>query len=254
MKFTAAVFFLLFLIPLTAPAGNAGPYFPGEELIYRITAMRFLSAGSAAFRVDEEPGPNGRSFYRLEVEAHSVFPFSAFFRVRNSMESKVDADTLLPVSFVKNRREAAFRRHISVEFDRDSNLALPDGERESFSVPPDVRDYLSVFYHIRGADLAPGESAVFTATGGRKTYDVRLEALRKETVYRRGRELDAIVFRSSISDFDPGGALDDDSREALIWITDDDLRLPLRMEIKAAFGNVTMMLIRYDEGERESAL
>lgn len=254
MKFTGAVFFLLFLFSITSHAGNPGPYFPGEELVYRITAMRFISAGSAVFTVDEEAGPGGRPFYRLRVTANSAFPFSAFFRVRNSMEALVDADTLLPVSFVKDRREAAFRRHVSVEFDRDENIARPSGEWDAFSVPPEVRDYLSVFYHVRGAELATGESAVFTATGGRKTYDVRLEALRRETVPKWGRQVETVVLKVSVSDFDPGGAIDDDSQEVLLWISDDDLRLPLRMELEAAFGNLNMILIRYDEGERKSAL
>ncbi len=232
-------------------AEDINPYFPGEELVYRVTALRVLSAGTASFRVEEAGEGKGAGFYRLGASITSSAPFSFFYRVRNSMESIVDAGTLLPARFEKNRREAAFRRHVAIEFDRKKNLAVPEDKSGSFSVPPGIHDYLSAFYHMRALDYVPGESIVFTATGGRKTYDVEIEALRKETISYRGRDVGTIVVRPSAGDFEPGGLVEKDSPEMIVWITDDERRLPLRFELDVSFGRVTMLLIQHTEGRAE---
>ncbi len=250
VKIITAVFFVLTLLPLSSAEGIS-PYFPGEELVYRVTALRFLSAGTASFSVEEVRKPGEGKFYALHASATSSPPFSFFYRIRNSLESTVSAATFLPVKFEKNRREAVFRRNIKIEFDRKKNLAVPGDGSEPFSVPRGVHDYLSAFYHMRGLDYVPGESIVFSATGGRKTYDVEIEALRKETMVYRGREFDTFVVRPSAGDFETGGLVKKDSPDMLVWITADERRLPLRLELDVAFGRVIMMLINYTEGRAE---
>jgi hypothetical protein len=253
LKIFAAVFFFLTCSAFSYSDGGAGVFFPGEKLVYRITALRFLSAGSAEFTV-KEPARGDERGYILKASADSSRLFSLFFRVKNTMESVVDADTLLPESFEKNRREAAFRRNVLIDFDRENNIAVPrDNSAEPFSVPPGVHDYLSMFYSMRGMDLTPGNTAVFTATGGRKTYDVRIEALRRETALMLGREIEAVVVSPSVSDFEAGGVVEEDSPEILIWITDDERRLPLRMEMDVSFGRVVMVLVDYSEGVSANA-
>lgn len=245
MKTAVAVFFLLLKI-LLLPAEGADPVFPGERLVYRITAMRFLSAGTAAFTVREEGGR-----YILEASVSSSRLFSVFFRVRNSMESILDGETMLPVRFEKIRREAAFRRHVVMEFDRDADMAVPlkDGEKP-FEVPERADDYLSAFYRMRGILLEPGETAVLAAAGGSRAYDVSLEAVRREEIYLKGGMEEAVVLQVSTADLEPGGVVETGAARMLVWITDDERRIPARLEMELSFGTVVMSLVEYDEGRR----
>lgn len=230
------------------PAGeSSAAVFPGEELVYRITALRFFSAGTAVFSVHggEAGEPGG---YRVSAEVNSSPPFSFFFRVRSTMESELDTMNFMPVRFEKTRREASFRRHVRLLFDRENGTAVPESG-EPFAVPPGTQDYLSSFYYMRSLGLSPGERSVFTATGGRKSYEVTVDALRRESAVMRGREVDAVVMRVSAGDFEQEGLADTDSHEMLVWITDDDYRIPLKFEMSVSFGRVVMNLIHRRDGK-----
>jgi hypothetical protein len=249
LKILSSAFLFFALFPQISAAGNGHAYFPGEELVYRVTALKFLSAGTAEFKVEEFKGAEGEEFYKLRADVYSTFPFSIIYRIKDSMESCVDAETLMPVSFEKIRKEASFRRHVSVEFDREKNIVVSKKESSSFPIPNGVQDYLTAFYHMRALDIKPGESAVFSATGGRKTYDVKLEALRKENLFKWGKEIETIVVRPSVSKFESGGILDEDSPEMIVWITDDNMRIPLKIDVKVSIGWVSLVLVRYTKGD-----
>ncbi len=250
MKIILAAVFLSALQLISYSGEALNPYFPGEELLYRVTALRFLSAGTALFSVEKSEDENSSDVYILSVEANSSPPFSFFFRVRSRMESFVDAFSLLPVRFNKDRREAIFRRSLSIKFDRDKNMAYYTGEDKSYEVPAGVQDYLSAFYHMRGAELAEGTSFFFTATGGRKNYEVEVKTLRRETVIKWGREVDAFVVQPFVGDFEPGGLVEG-APEMLVWISDDERRIPLRIEMNLTFGKAAMVLINYTQGRKD---
>ncbi len=249
MKIILAAVFLsaLQLISYSGEAFN--PYFPGEELLYRVTALRFLSAGTALFAVEDGEDEDSSGVYILRVEANSSPPFSFFFRVRSKMESFVDVCSLLPVRFSKDRRENLFRRSLSIRFDRDENTAYYPGEDKSYEVPAGVQDYLSAFYHLRGAELAEGSSFSFTATGGRKNYEVEVKTLRRETVRKWGRDVETFVVQPFVGDFEPGGLVEG-APEMLVWISDDERRIPLRIEMDLTFGKAAMVLINYTQGRK----
>ncbi len=252
VEFILTVLLVLFSGMNLLSAESVNAYFPGEELVYRVTALRFISAGTAVFRVESIDENGGGKSYRAAVQAASSPPFSFFFRVRNTMETIVDGVSLLPSSFVKDRREAAFRRRVELHFDRENGFASIKGQNNTVSITPSIQDYLSSFYYARGLDFNDGEPHIFTATGGRRNYDVQINILRREPLQKWGRTLETVVIQPAAADFESGGLIED-APELLIWITDDERRIPLRMEAELKFGRVTMVLIDYTEGAREGA-
>ncbi len=225
------------------------PYSPGEELIYRVFYV-LVPAGVVTMNVEASVGPDGRDVYKFAAEANSSFPFSYFYRVRNRMESYVDVETFLPVRFEKRRQEASFRKERHVSFDRQSGTAYVRGGRKNTetAIPDDAQDYLSSLYHLRGMELEVGRDVYFNATSGENNYRVEILVLRKEQVRKWGRELDTIVVQPVVSDFVPDGIMKD-RPDMLIWLTDDDKRIPLRIEVDTNFGRLNVVLVNYREGE-----
>jgi hypothetical protein len=72
--------------------------------------------------------------------------------------------------------------------------------------------------------------------------------LRKEIVKKWGKRVETIVVQPVLKDVSLGGILKEKG-DVFIWLTDDEKKIPVFIEAKVVIGQLSFVLVEYEEGE-----
>jgi hypothetical protein len=237
---------------LVTPATRARaelPFGAGERLEYRITWARLL-AGRARLSV-ERGWREGTPVLQFVLEAHSegFFAWLTRFRVDDRTAAVWDPERRCSLGIEKRLREGRHARDQRVRFDPDTGRATIDDARLRDRVvraEPCTQDVLSAFFaaRARGFTADGGVEPVRTLDNGRR-FDLRFRPAGYDTVDLRpplGPRVRARVFEVLLV---PETGLFEKQGRLLLWVTDDALRLPVRLRAKAPIGWVSAELETY---------
>ena len=212
------------------------PFYAGERLTYRLQLSKVGKSGTAVMSMD---GP---------VEVRGVAVYALRFDIRMGMgpikgadhtKSWIDLDRMASMRFWKEERTPFVRRDESVELflDRMRWEAADGTSGEIASTAP--LDELSFMYFIRTLRLAPDTVYQFN-----RHFDVRrnpttVRVVRRDTITTGAGRFPAILVEMKVRDarrYDGDGII-------RIYLSDDDLRLPLRIEsTMPVFGTAVLSL------------
>jgi hypothetical protein len=213
----------------------------GERLKFKVR-WGPIKAGNATMEIPEIIEYNGRKCYRIVSTAESSKFFSAFFKVRDRVESITDVKGLYSLHFEKHIREGKFQSDKFVDFDQQNHLALTD--KDTIPVPPFVQDVLSALYYVRTQPLEIGKSVFVDNHTDKKNYPLEVKVLRKERVEVDAGTFDCVVVQPILQAagvFEQKGTL-------TVWLTDDQKKMPVLMQSKVMIGSITTELTDYRLG------
>ena len=217
------------------------PFFVGEELSFEVRWMGLL-AGNARMAVSGRVSRSGHDVYHIRSVAESSPFFSLFYYVHDQGETFVDAHELLPWYYHLDQREGSRVVQRTVTFDHQRGVAIHTKNQEppqEVKVPVGVHDSLSSFYMLRTLPLRVGQSIHLHTFANGKTYDVEVQILRREKAEAYWGPVDALVVRPQMRFQE----ILRQKGEVLIWVTDDDRRLPIRMRTAITVGSIEATLI-----------
>jgi hypothetical protein len=218
------------------------PFRVGEYLKFSVQYGP-IHAGSAYLEVPSLEDVDGHSAIVLQARAESNGFFSAFYKVRNRIQSYWDRDGGFSRRYAENRREGGFRVQEQIDFDYDKLEArYPDGR--TYPVPPHVQDALSSFYFVRTQPLPLGGSIVFDYHASRKSLPLEVRVLGRERVDTPAGRFDCVAIEPLLK---AGGIFKKKGR-LVIWITDDERRMPVLMKSKVTIGSISVVLQEYKAG------
>ncbi len=216
----------------------------GEELLFDIN-YGFISAGEAQMKVLDIIEWEGRPCYYVQTQAHSNSFFDSFFPVNDTVETIIDAVGLASWHFDRRLREGSYKSDRIYTFDQINHLAFYDGD--TTEVPPFIQDVLSAFYYVRTLDLKVGSTVTMQNFAKGKVTPFEVKILRKETIEVPAGEFDCIVVEPLLK---AAGIFKHDGRMT-VWLTDDRLKMPVRMRSKVVVGSIDVVLKAYKLGEIE---
>ncbi len=218
------------------------PIRAGESLRFSVR-YGLISAGDAYLEVPEVREWHGRSVFVLVARTESNKFFSAFYRVRNRIESYWDTTGHYSRRFSENRHEGGYRAQNEIVFDYDRGEALyQDGE--TFPIPPQCQDALSSFYFARTQALPLGGSVIFDYHASRKSQPLEVKVLGRQKVETPAGTFDCVVIEPILK---AGGIFKNQGR-LVIWLTDDDRRIPVMMRSKVTIGSISVVLVEAKKG------
>ena len=185
----------------------------------------------------------GHEVYLLLARAESNAFFSRFYKVRERIESYWDRRGLYSRRYVEDRREGKFRQQSDIVFDPVRNEAVYSDGR-TFPVPARVQDALSAFYYFRTQALPLGGSIVFHYHASRKSQPLQVKVLGRERIETPAGTFDCVGIEPILK----AGGIFKNSGRLVIWVTDDERRMPVLMKSKVAIGSISVVLVEARAG------
>lgn len=214
----------------------------GEKLTFDVN-YGFVTAGIATMEIAKIKRISGRRAYNVVFEVNTVPSFDWIFKVRDHYETYLDVEGLFPWRFEQHIREGSFSRDFSAFFDQRRHKAkTSSGEYE---VPEYVNDILSAFYLARTFDYSSMEvddMVLMQNFYKDKVYDLNVKYLGKDRVSVEAGTFDCIVVEPLVQE----GGLFKSEGSITVWLTDDDLRVPVKVKTKVVIGSIDSELTKYE--------
>lgn len=217
----------------------------GEKLTFTIR-YGIIKAGTATMGIPDEVKVRGNKSYKIVTEAKSSKFFSAFYKVRDRVESLMDKDGLFTWQFKKTLREGKYRAEQLVEYDQVNGWAVTN-KKDSLQIPPCVQDILTSIYVIRTKNMEVGKSNFIDNHADNKLYPLEVKVHRKERIKVDAGEFDCVVVEPIIR----ASGLFKHKGRLLVWLTDDERKIPVQMKSKIIIGYITAEL-REMEGVKKT--
>lgn len=214
----------------------------GEYLQFSV-GYGIINAGTATMQVREVIDVKGRPAYKVMTTATSNSVFDAFYPVRDTMYSVVDAEGLFTWRYEKHMREGDYRKDQIVRFEQDQGIAV-DG-KDTVEIAEYVQDVLSAFYYVRTQMLYPDTSIMVPNMTDRKNYDLEVKILGRERIKTPAGEFDCVKIEPLLQ---AAGIFQHEGR-ITVWMTDDRLHMPVLMKSKILVGSIRAELTGFQLGE-----
>jgi len=214
----------------------------GEKLTFDIK-YGFVTAGIAVMEIPRIRRLSGRDVYHIVFEVNSVPSFDWIYKVRDRYETYLDVKGLFPWRFEQHIREGSFSRDFSAFFDQRKGIAKTS--QGQYEVPLYVNDILSAFYIARTydySDMKVGDVIPMQNFYKDKVHDLNVKYLGKERITVDAGTFDCIVVEPLVQE----GGLFKSEGSIVIWLTDDDLKVPVKVKTKVVVGSIDAELSKYE--------
>jgi hypothetical protein len=213
----------------------------GERLVFDV-GYSFITAGEAVMSVPKTDSVFGREVYQVLFTVNSTKTFSWIYKVDDRYETLLDVQGMFPWHFTQRVREGSFHRDFNAWFDQVKNIAYSGAKQ--YPIPPYVHDAVSAFYFVRTIDYSKsrvGEKMLLQNFFRDTTYSLEVKFLGRQRI-----DVDAGTFNCLIVEplMKEGGLFKSEGR-VLIWLTDDERKIPVKVSTKVVIGSIEAELREY---------
>lgn len=235
---------------------SAMPFSDGETLTYEGKLSKIISGISVAdltFKVDRVAGDD----YRIVAEARSKGTLLKLFRFTflQRLESTIDNDVFRVNKTVKHDVQKERVRDSEALFDYgDKRVTYTEIDPKEPMKPPrkiaseiegTTHDLVSGVYSLRLLPLAVGKSFTLKVSDSGLVYDVPIRVTAREI---QKTEIGKVwCFRVEPAVFGPGRLIESKG-SMIIWITDDEKRLPVRSRVNTSIGRLEIKIQSVSNG------
>jgi len=227
------------------PASLKAVITDGEKLTfsvnYGVVAAAEATLEIKSFKLNDTP------IWLITSNAKTYKFFDPVFKVRDEVMSYWEKENLHTLRFSKRLSEGAYRQYRVHIYDHDQKLSTYRSwnyKKQTFrtrqlAIPFGTQDILSSFYYVRQQKLVPGKSVLVNVTSDGKSYTTEVLVHRRETIDSIFGKKDCLVIEPKLK----GDAVFKQSGRILIWVTDDQYKVPLKMTSKITVGAFTATLV-----------
>lgn len=214
----------------------------GEKLTFDVK-YGFVTAGVATMEIPRLKKISGRQAYHITFNVNSVPSFDWFYKVRDRYETYLDKEGLFPWRFEQHIREGGYSRDFSAFFDHNKGVAkTSEGQYE---IPKYVNDIVSAFYLARTFDytkMKKGDRVKLYNFYKDKVYPLDVVYHGKEKITVAAGTFNCFIVEPLVQE----GGLFKTEGNILVYLTDDDLKIPVKVKTKVIIGSIDAELTNYE--------
>ncbi|RYY82286.1 MAG: DUF3108 domain-containing protein, partial [Chitinophagaceae bacterium] len=185
---------------------------------------------------------NNKPVYHITATGKTTSSLEWISKVNDRYETFVDTGTLQPYKFVRNLQEDSYRKFETVTFNRTANTAITnDGV---FKVPGCVQDVMSSLYYARNINFdlyKPGDKITFNMFIDNEVYNMYIRYEGKDNIKTKYGKFRAIKFKPLLIK----GTVFEGGEKMTVWVSDDENRIPIRVETPLKVGSVKVDMMGY---------
>ena len=236
-------------IPVRTVSEDKLAYQSGERLDfilhYELGAIR-TDVANASVSLENKVF-NGQDVFHVAVEGKTIKIYDFFFKIREDFQAWFTRDGLKPLKFTRDTHEG--RYHATNDYVYNWNAAEPyiaadvysssKGKgRKQLELPldPCTFDLPTLFFYARNMDLdvvEPGKKYPMTFAIDDEVYHVYFVLYGRETIDVKGLgKVKAIKFAAKLV----AGEIFTGETDMMIWVSDDENRVPVYFEAPVRVG------------------
>lgn len=218
----------------------------GESLTYKVyynVSAVWVAAGEAKFTTQLSSMYN-KPVYYIKGVGSTYKSYDWIFKVRDVYESYIDTAHLHPVRFKRDVNEGGYSFNNDVTFYKDIKKAVSKGQ--TYKTPACVQDVLSAIYYARNIDYSKyknGDKIPFSLFLDNTVYDMYVRYMGKTKVKTKYGEFNAIKIKPLLID----GTIFKGGEKMVVFVSDDDNHVPLRIESPIIVGSIKVDLMNYKQ-------
>lgn len=214
----------------------------GERLKYRMH-YGFVNAGYMEIKIEDKPVMiKGRPTFHINGYGRSRSGFDWMFKVRDHFQSYLDTQAILPLQFVKNQKEGGYEDSDFVIF--NYNLKKYFSKKGTKEIPMDIQDVLSVAYYARTLDVKDspvGTEFTLNVYLDNEIYPLKFKVDGREVLKTDIGKINTIrIIPQAI-----GGRVFKDDEALKVWVSDDENKMPLRIQADILVGSIKADITEY---------
>ncbi len=253
--------FLLFFSHLHSSGQEFKPV-PGEKINF-LVSFGIFNAGEASMVTDSSTYIlSDRTSYKIDVFGKTVGIFDFFTKVRDNWGVYISSSDLQPKKFYKYLVEGKYRKNEILNFIDDSDsvqIEVLDKESKKFienrylhfenDIKKIIRSYFMNYWiaslaYLRSQDYTNFHSSELVEIPyfeENEKFSYQMKFLRRDTIDTKIGNYNSLVFAPII----PKNKLFEDEDAVKFWLTDDNLKIPLKLEAKMNFGSFLIEISDY---------
>lgn len=210
----------------------------GERLTYRLH-YGIINAGEAVLEVQPTVlNINGRSVYHIIGTGYSTGTTDFFFKVRDTYETYMDKDALLPWLFVRRVNEGGYKFSQNYSFNHYAKK-VDIGNNQKYDVPSGIQDMVSAFYSARNLDLSnaqPGSLYTLNCFLDKEVWPLKIKFIAREIIETDLGKFRCLKFRPIVQQ----GRVFKKEEDLNVWISDDQNHIVIRAQAEILVGSIKM--------------
>ena len=230
---------------------------PGEKMIYRVHYGIF-NAAEGIMEIDRDIHiQNGRPCYKVDVVGNTVGLFDMILRIRDVWGSYIDTSAIIPHRSYRYIEEGRYRKYEIVDFNHfEENVEVTNldkqtrkpKKKEKFDIPKYTQDVVSGYYYFRTFDYDTIDKNSIIEVDGfleDSLYHLKVKFLGREKIKTKIGEFDALVIEPIM----PKNKLFRGENAIKGWLSDDELKIPLKVKAEMFVGAVEVDITGYKHGD-----
>ncbi len=228
----------------------------GEIVKYRAVynwGFIWINAGDVVFSI-KDTVYQGIPCYHFISKGWSLKQYDWFFKVRDRFESIASKDSLKPYWFVRDTYEGGNVVYNRYNFDyTNKSLSIfsytseRSAKQQTFPLKTNTFDVLSAIYYCRTLDfdnLVKDQKIPLTMAIDNEVFNLYIRYQGKETITLHNAGTYS-TYKFSVMLVK--GTIFKGGEDLLVWVTDDDKRIPVLVEAKILVGSVKAVLVGVEQ-------
>ncbi|PKQ65355.1 DUF3108 domain-containing protein [Labilibaculum manganireducens] len=223
----------------------------GENLRY-VIHYGIIRGGKASLKIRSEK-IDGKDLYHATLTGKTIGLFNSLYKVKDTYESFINTETLLPEKAIRDIREGNYKRYTEIVFNREKN-EVNSTRSGIHKVPEGTHDILSAFYFARAnhfnSNLKVGEVVKIQTHFSDELFLLQFRFMGYETINSKIGDVNCYKFIPIVA---TGRAFKDED-DMTIWISADANRIPVRVQFDLFIGSLRCDLINFSDFSYDSLL
>lgn len=246
----AAVSTVVFGQDAARPQTASQPGISSHESLEYDIEWRLIPAGTAKLTWAAMTGANSSGELRLHIESAGLV--SRLFRVSDDYTASLGLNLCTQNTFL-SAHEGNRTRETRVVFDAqthkasyiEKDLVKSSTVIKDIEIPSCVHDVLGGLLVLRSLKLEPGKTAQIPISDGKKFVQAKVESQQREEVKNELGTFKTVRYEIFLFD----NVLFKRSGHLHVWLTDDDWRLPVQLQVRLnlTIGTITFRLRKQEK-------
>ncbi|MCH8329894.1 MAG: DUF3108 domain-containing protein, partial [Bacteroidetes bacterium] len=216
----------------------------GEEITYKVYYQWFaiwINAGEVTFSV-ESANIFNKSCYHFKGVGRTYKAYDWFYKVRDTYESFVEINSFQPVKFLRDVYEGGYVIKDNITFDHETHKAT--SAKKTIDIPLCFQDVLSSIYYARNLDFSSmniNDTVPMQVYIDDEMFPIYIRYMGKEKIKTKLGTFRCIKFKPLLVE----GTMFTGGEKMMVYVTDDDNRIPVRVESPIIVGSIIADLISF---------